>query len=67
MVLVDIVDLVILFFGGKSNRRHVPEVSHKKMSFLTPTVSHFGCIQFTKDFLESLKGFSSGANSVVLS
>ena len=54
VLLVDVVDLVILIFGGKSNGRHVPEVSHKKMSFLTPTVSRFGC---TKDFSESLKGF----------
>ena len=65
VVLVDIVDLVIFFFGGKSNGRNVREVSHKKMSFLTPTVSRFGCIQFTKDFSESLKGFYSGANLVV--
>ena len=56
-----------LIFGRKSNWRHVREESHKKISFLTPTASHFGCIQFTKDFSESLKGFYSGANSVVLS
>ena len=67
VVLVDIVDLVIFFVGEKSNWRHVREESHKKMSFLTPTVSRFGCIQFTKDFSESLKGFYSGAKSVVLS
>ena len=64
LVLVDIVDLVILFFGEKSNGPHVREVSHKKMSFLTPTVPHF---QFTKDFSESRKGLYSSANSVVLS